>query len=654
MPAHIVPVSMVRILEKALEAKTRGTGQVKVSLFMVLSAGSGILGLVLMVIIVGAGTSVSHVPRQGSWESNISLRLMIVLGLEPGRSFSTGEGPVISSCGWMAEDFLRVHRLVRESGKFNFQGCRIPVPTAIRYDRIREALGSSVTGKHERVLCLLEFGMPLDCEVSFGVKKPQKNHFSAISFKKEVSQYFNKGTQSKALLGPFKSSPIPELCYSPLMSVPKEDFKRRIIVDFSFPPGNAINDGIPKTTYLEFQVEFSLPSVRSMVDRLNELGKGCLLYKRDLKGAFRQFNIDPGDYRFTGLKWDGDIYIDTRLAMGLRSAAFCCQSVTEIVANIARQKAFVLVYLDDFGGAELVDKAHDSFNHLGWLLEHFGLEEAPDKAVSPTTKMDWLGISFDTVEWTMALKPGKLQELLGWLPKLLNYRRVKKVLLQKILGNLVWASAVVRAGVIFFNRLLVLLRKLKRSNHSIYFSKEAKKDVAWWLAALSKSQGKTLIPPSIWTPLVSFHTDASLDGFGMVWGSRAMAGLFPLELEERDINCKEMLTVMLAIKHWFGDLANLKVKIYVDNQACVALLNYGITKSPFLAACLREICFVLAKFNIELRAEYIPSKDNCLADLCSRAFCSEKHFKNFNQLLFDKVLILENVYYDKFQFELDL
>ena len=99
---------------------------------------------------------------------------MTVLGLEPGCSFSTGEDPVISSCGWTAEDFLKVHRLVRESGKFNFQGCRIPVPTAIRYDRIREALGCKVTSKDERVLCLLEFGMPLDCKVSYGVKNYKK------------------------------------------------------------------------------------------------------------------------------------------------------------------------------------------------------------------------------------------------------------------------------------------------------------------------------------------------------------------------------------------------------------------------------------------------------------------------------------------------
>ena len=81
-----------------------------------LSAGSGMLEHVLTVIIVSTGMSVSHVLRQGSWESNISLRLMTVLGLDPGRKFSTGEDPVISSCGWMAEDFLRVYRLVRESG----------------------------------------------------------------------------------------------------------------------------------------------------------------------------------------------------------------------------------------------------------------------------------------------------------------------------------------------------------------------------------------------------------------------------------------------------------------------------------------------------------------------------------------------------------
>ena len=548
-------------------------------------------------------------------------------------SRSSSESPVPAakqwSTSWSTEDYIEAHKLVRESGKHNFEGCRIPVPTAIKADRIRAALGEDITPKESRTLNLLDFGMPIDCDPSFGTKKPQKNHFSAISFKVDISEYFSKSVTEKALLGPFDSSPIPGLCFSPLMTVPKDCAKRRVIVDFSFPPGKAINDGIPRSTYLEFEVSFSLPTVASMVDRLNSLGVGCLMYKRDLKGAFRQFNLDPGDYRYTGLSWDNKVFIDTRLAMGLRSAAYCCQSVTEIIAKIARRKAFVLVYLDDFGGAEEAGKAQAAFNHLGLLLDDFGLKEAPDKAVPPTTRMDWLGVCFDTIEWTMALKPGKLQELLSWLPKLLRYRRVKRVLLQKVLGNLVWASAVIRAGVVFFNRLLALLRKIKRPNHSIYFSKEAKKDVAWWIATLDKSRGKSPIPPSVWTPLVSFHTDASLEGFGMVWGSRALAGLFPLELEHLDITKKEMVTVMSAIKHWFSDLANLKVKIYVDNQACVCLLNYGITRCPFLASCLREIYYVLATYNIELRAEYISTKDNCLADLCSWTFSSDKHHNEF-------------------------
>ena len=202
-----------------------------------------------------------------------------------------------------------MHKLVRQSGKHNFESCKIPIPTAIRHDRIREALGEEVTPKEERTLSLLEFGFPIDCDPSYGVKKAQRNHNSAISFGKDVSEYLSKNVHSKFILGPFNCSPIQDLCYSPLMTVPKEEDKRRIVVDFSFPPGKAINDGIPKTTYLEFEVEFSLPSVNSMVSRLNDLGIGCLMFKRDLKGAFRQFGTDPGDYRFNGLKWGSDVYI---------------------------------------------------------------------------------------------------------------------------------------------------------------------------------------------------------------------------------------------------------------------------------------------------------------------------------------------------------
>ena len=250
------------------------------------------------------------------------------------------------SLRWSNKDFMAAHKAVVASGRYNYEGCRIPIPTNIRYDRIKEALGGKISPKESKTLALLEFGMPIDCQSKFGVRKKQKNHHSAVMFKDAINEYLTLNNNIQAILGPFEQSPIPDLSYSPLMTVPKEETKRRVIVDFSFPSGLSINDGIPKSTYLELNAEFSLPSVHSMTARLNELGRGCLMYKRDLKGAFRQFSIDPGDYRFTGLVWNGKTFIDTRLAMGLRSSAYCCQSVTELVAKIAGKEAHVLVYLE--------------------------------------------------------------------------------------------------------------------------------------------------------------------------------------------------------------------------------------------------------------------------------------------------------------------
>ena len=82
---------------------------------------------------------------------------------------------------WTTQDFLEAHRAVVKSGKRNFEGCKIPIPTSIRYDHLEELLGDSASPKEKRVLSLLKFGMPLDCKAQFGVREQQKNHFSALS-----------------------------------------------------------------------------------------------------------------------------------------------------------------------------------------------------------------------------------------------------------------------------------------------------------------------------------------------------------------------------------------------------------------------------------------------------------------------------------------
>ena len=75
---------------------------------------------------------------------------------------------------WATSDFLHAHREVRASGRHNFEGCKIPIPTEIRYDRMEAALGHNISPKDRRVLDLLKFGMPLGCKASYGISNLRK------------------------------------------------------------------------------------------------------------------------------------------------------------------------------------------------------------------------------------------------------------------------------------------------------------------------------------------------------------------------------------------------------------------------------------------------------------------------------------------------
>lgn len=106
------------------------------------------------------------------------------MNLEFSKNSASGLSSYSQGIRWETEDFIKVHKLLKESGKHNFEGCRIPIPTAIRHDRFREALGDEASPKEVRVLSLLEFGMPIDCKPSYGVKKLQKIIFRQLASKR--------------------------------------------------------------------------------------------------------------------------------------------------------------------------------------------------------------------------------------------------------------------------------------------------------------------------------------------------------------------------------------------------------------------------------------------------------------------------------------
>ena len=90
--------------------------------------------------------------------------------------------------------------------------------------------------------------------------------------------------------------------------------------------------------------------------------RGCALFERDPQRAYQQIPVDPVDVHHLGNFWWDQLYFDVMLPMGLRSAALCCQRTTNVLTYIARNHGTAVEnYLDDFMGAEVLEKAGDSF-----------------------------------------------------------------------------------------------------------------------------------------------------------------------------------------------------------------------------------------------------------------------------------------------------
>ena len=138
------------------------------------------------------------------------------------------------------------------------------------------------------------------------------------STQRHLGDYITKEQSQGAVMGPYHRIPFPKkVGISPLSTRPKMDSPhRRIILDLSFPPGNAVNDGIMKDDYMGLPAKLTFPWVDDFAIHIYTLGKGCMMFKIDLSRYFRQLPLDPGDYSLIGYVINGDIYFDKVLPMG--------------------------------------------------------------------------------------------------------------------------------------------------------------------------------------------------------------------------------------------------------------------------------------------------------------------------------------------------
>ena len=179
------------------------------------------------------------------------------------------------------------------------------------------------------------------------------------------------------------------------------------------------------------------------------------MFKVDLHRYFRQLNLDPGDYSLIGYVINGKLYFDKMVPMGVRSGPYIAQRISSAITWIVQQvKYFLLNYVDDFVGAELDQLAWDAYHFLTKLLRDLQVQTSPEKKVPPTTRLEFLGTTFDSEKMTMEIPPAKLKEIKQELQVWGKKERATRREMKSLIGKLQFAARCVRSGRIFLSRLI--------------------------------------------------------------------------------------------------------------------------------------------------------------------------------------------------------
>lgn len=350
------------------------------------------------------------------------------------------------------------------------------------------------------------------------------------------------------------------------------------------------------------------------------------MYKVDISRAYRHFRADPSDIDMLGFTFNGQFYTDISIGFGLRSGAMICQRVTNAIKYITSQNGNDIEnYIDDMAGADTPIKAMSAFTRLRSLLFELGVSEAFDKACFPSTQMEFIGITFDSISLTMSIPTSKIEEILLELRSWSNKCTANKTQLNSLLGKLHFISKCVRPARLFVSRMLETLRAAPERGY-VRLGDEFRKDVNWFLNFLPSYNGITLMEHPPLPTDVHVDLDACMSGVGGCYGNEVYhCELPPFIVEEgHHITHLEMLNLVIAAKVWKDKWQGYRVTLHCDNIACVYTLNTGRARDPYLLKCAREIWLLSASNDFVITARHKRGADNVIADMLSRRHLSQQ------------------------------
>jgi hypothetical protein len=159
------------------------------------------------------------------------------------------------------------------------------------------------------------------------------------------------------------------------------------------------------------------------------------------------------------------------------------------------------------------------------------------------------------------------------------------------------------------------LKKKSSWEGKILLSELAIQDLKWWKDVMEHWDGKVVIPSK--ADLI-LYTDASNLGWGGSIDQKSARGFWTPAMLAESINYRELMAVFMSILSFKEEIRNKVVLVRSDNISATAYINKMTGSSDPLYNLGRSLQNLVKELNVELLAQYIPGKENLIADRLSR------------------------------------
>lgn len=319
---------------------------------------------------------------------------------------------------------------------------------------------------------------------------------------------------------------------------------------------------------------------------LNYFTKGCFLFKFDLKSGYYHFDICTQHQTYLGFLWRENFYCFTVLAFGLTSAPFLFTKCLRPIVKYWRKNGVnIVLYLDDGLGMannKLQCEHHSQFVEKS--LSDAGFLVNKEKSIfEPVQVIEWLGLIWNSLDFSISIPDRRLQDAKSSLTDLLNvFPNFTARQLARVTGKIISMSPVMGNITSLMTRhLYMAIEKRKRWDLflELEFPDFVGSELNFWLQNILKLKSKSLVKYSL--PHVLVYSDAS----------NIAAGAYSVGVDENIFHrmwssdevlmsstWRELKAICLAIMSFRFKLANNNIKWHTDNKNCVSIIEKGSTK----------------------------------------------------------------------------